>query len=202
MAAAAPKASPAAGLSSRGEPASRRRLSRWPVSLARAIVQGEFSPLGPDSSRSRRRWLTATGAQARVKSALDLKAISCSRLNVGFSAHSGPSGDDLRRRALRPNATSTVAISNVPFPSIRDVAQTSQMRTVGVWRGGVRCEHIGLPPLSSGGALVARPWLRFHTPSSNRTCRFPASGSRTRPHAFVHGTSCPSRVSRTSPKCP
>ena len=25
-------------------------------------------------------------------------------------------------------------------------------------------EHIGLPPLSSGGALVARPWLRFHTP--------------------------------------
>ena len=23
-----------------------------------------------------------------------------------------------------------------------------------------------------------------------------------RPHAFVHGTSCPSRVRRTSPKCP
>ena len=22
-----------------------------------------------------------------------------------------------------------------------------------------------LPPLSSGGALVAQPWLRFHTPS-------------------------------------
>ena len=38
--------------------------------------------------------------------------------------------------------------------------------------------------------------------SSNRTCRFPASGSRTRPHAFVHGTSCPSRLRRTSPKCP
>ena len=36
----------------------------------------------------------------------------------------------------------------------------------------------------------------------NRTCRFPASGSRTRPHAFVHGTSCPSRLRRTSPKCP
>ena len=29
-----------------------------------------------------------------------------------------------------------------------------------------------------------------------------ASGSRTRPHAFVHGTSCPSRLRRTSPKCP
>ncbi len=36
----------------------------------------------------------------------------------------------------------------------------------------------------------------------NRTGRFPASGSRTRPHAFVHGTSCPSRLRRTSPKCP
>ncbi len=29
---------------------------------------------------------------------------------------------------------------------------------------------------------------------------FPAPGSRTRPHAFVHGTACPSRVRRTSPK--
>ena len=29
-------------------------------------------------------------------------------------------------------------------------------------------EHIGLPPLSSGGALVARPWLRFHTPLIGR----------------------------------
>jgi hypothetical protein len=25
-------------------------------------------------------------------------------------------------------------------------------------------EHVRLPPLSSGGALVAQPWLRFHTP--------------------------------------
>src|SRR5215475_8117436 len=36
----------------------------------------------------------------------------------------------------------------------------------------------------------------------NRTCGFPASGSRTRPHAFAHGTSLPSAVKRTSPKCP
>ena len=35
-----------------------------------------------------------------------------------------------------------------------------------------------------------------------RTCRFPASGSRTRHHAFTHGTSCPSAVRRTSPKYP
>src|SRR5229473_5897028 len=30
----------------------------------------------------------------------------------------------------------------------------------------------------------------------------PASGSRTRSHAFVHGTSCPSLFKRTSLKCP
>src|SRR3979411_2701071 len=33
----------------------------------------------------------------------------------------------------------------------------------------------------------------------NRTGRFPASGSRTKLHAFTHGTSCPSRLKRTSP---
>src|SRR5258707_7837840 len=37
---------------------------------------------------------------------------------------------------------------------------------------------------------------------TNRTCRSPASGSRTKLHAFTHGTSCPSRHRRTSPKCP
>ena len=36
----------------------------------------------------------------------------------------------------------------------------------------------------------------------NRTGGFPASGSRTRLHAFTHGTSCPSLLRRTSPKCP
>jgi hypothetical protein len=33
------------------------------------------------------------------------------------------------------------------------------------------------------------------------TCGSPTSGSRTRLHAFTHGTSCPSRHRRTSPKC-
>ena len=37
---------------------------------------------------------------------------------------------------------------------------------------------------------------------TNRTCGSPASGSRTRTHAFTHGTSCPSAVRRTSPKYP
>jgi hypothetical protein len=40
------------------------------------------------------------------------------------------------------------------------------------------------------------------TSTSNRTGRSPASGSRTRPHAFTHGKPRPSAVRRTSPKCP
>jgi hypothetical protein len=33
-----------------------------------------------------------------------------------------------------------------------------------MWRGDFRLEHIRFPPLSFGGALRVRPWLRFHTP--------------------------------------
>src|SRR5262252_881347 len=47
-------------------------------------------------------------------------------------------------------------------------------------------------------------WRDFHplewqlaSLHSNRTCRFPASGSRTRLHAFAHDRSCPSAVRRT-----
>src|SRR5258706_286416 len=36
----------------------------------------------------------------------------------------------------------------------------------------------------------------------NRTCRFPASGSRTRLHAFTHDGPRPSCVRRTRRKCP
>src|ERR1700737_4423946 len=38
--------------------------------------------------------------------------------------------------------------------------------------------------------------LRAIPCNPNRTGRFPASGSRTRLHAFAHGTSCPSAVKR------
>src|ERR1700733_13163144 len=41
-----------------------------------------------------------------------------------------------------------------------------------------------------------------HPAHRTRTCRFPASGSRTRLHAFTHGTSRPSAVRRTSLRCP
>src|SRR6266568_4624830 len=73
---------------------------------------------------------------------------------------------------------------------------------VEMWRGGFRFEHI-----CSRLFRLAVPYWFDHgsvstSRSSNRTCRSPASGSRTRPHAFVHGTSCPSLFKRTSPKCP
>ena len=73
-----------------------------------------------------------------------------------------------------------------------------------------RLQSLGFPPpcYPNYGVLIFAPAglspaehanLRW---THNRTCRFPASGSRTRPHAFVHGTSCPRRLRRTSPKCP
>ena len=48
------------------------------------------------------------------------------------------SGPSPRTAGFCCNATSAVAIRNGVFSSIRDVAQTSQMRRVGVWRGGLR----------------------------------------------------------------
>ena len=66
---------------------------------------------------------------------------------------------------------------------------------VEMWRGkGWSCL---LPPLSSGGALV-EPDSVSTSRSSNRTCRSPASGSRTRLHAFAHATSCARALRRTS----
>ena len=85
----------------------------------------------------------------------------------------------------------------------RRMAQASACNgRVGMWRGGIR---IGLSVSASfvWRCLNSRANCSVSTPlSSNRTCRFPASGSRTKPHAFTHGRSCPSRVRRTSPKCP
>ena len=42
--------------------------------------------------------------------------------------------------------------------------------------------------------------LACRTSSISSTCGSPASGSRTRPHAFVHGTSCPSRLQTYEPE--
>ena len=51
----------------------------------------------------------------------------------------------------------------------------------------------------------ALPIAEYQEPTSelrDRTCRFAASGSRTRRHAFTHDGPRPSCVSRTSRKCP
>ena len=51
--------------------------------------------------------------------------------------------------------------------------------------------------------LTSSPVAPVSTPrSSNRTCGSPASGSRTRSHAFTHDGPRPSWVKRTSRKCP
>jgi len=60
---------------------------------------------------------------------------------------------------------------------------------VETWRGG---ERAGEWPFAGGLSLDRRCLSPTHrsvstSRSSNRTCGFPASGSRTRFHAFAHG---------------
>ena len=50
------------------------------------------------------------------------------------------------------------------------------------WRGGLGGAYL-LPALSFAGASLAQPCSVSTSRSSNRTCRFPASGFRTRNHA-------------------
>ncbi len=66
------------------------------------------------------------------------------------------------------------------------------------WRGGVGEAYL-FPPLSSGGASIAAPRSVSTSRSSNRTCGFTASGSRTRSHAFAHGRLCVCTSSRVRP---
>ena len=72
-----------------------------------------------------------------------------------------------------------------------------------------RCDAVALGSIISVSApfvwrcLTGSTMVPFSHPAHRtRTCRFPASGSRTRLHAFTHGTSRPSAVRRTSLKCP
>src|SRR5215813_9139774 len=55
------------------------------------------------------------------------------------------------------------------------------------------------PSLSLDGASIAPPCFVSTSRSSNRTGRFPASGSRTRSFAFAHGRLRVRFSSRTSP---
>jgi len=43
------------------------------------------------------------------------------------------------------------------------LCQSDAIGRVEMWRGGVSRTYL-LPPLSSGGASIVPPWLRFHTP--------------------------------------
>jgi len=55
-----------------------------------------------------------------------------------------------------------------------------------MWRGGLG-EAYRLPTLSSVGASLARHASVSTSRSSNRTCGFPASGSRRKCHDVAHG---------------
>jgi hypothetical protein len=57
---------------------------------------------------------------------------------------------------------------------------------VEMWRGGLDGAYL-LPTLLVAGASISRSCSVSTSRSSNRTGGFPASGSRTRLHAFAHG---------------
>ena len=69
---------------------------------------------------------------------------------------------------------------------------------VEMWRGGLGLAYL-FPALSSAGASLAGPYSVSTSRSSNRTCRFPASGSRRKRHEFAHEKLRFRCVSRTSP---
>ncbi len=87
--------------------------------------------------------------------------------------------------------------SQIPGPGDYVV---SGMGRVGMWRGGGRPGMSVSAPFVwrclSGSTIAPFPHPSHRTGHAD----FPASGSRTRHHAFAHGTSRPSRVRRTSPK--
>jgi len=62
---------------------------------------------------------------------------------------------------------------------------TSEMCRVEVWRGGCRSTISVCRPFRLAVPHWAAPGSVSTSPSSNRTCRSPASGSRTRLHAFA-----------------
>ena len=87
---------------------------------------------------------------------------------------------------------------NQPFATLQKAAGTAVLGGVEMWRGGVGW-HICWPTLSVAGASIAIPCSVSTSRSSNRTCGFPASGFRTRTHAFAHGKRCVSKDSSTNP---
>jgi hypothetical protein len=67
-----------------------------------------------------------------------------------------------------------------------------------MWRGSVGLAY-PFPALSSAGASLASPCPVSTSRSSNRTCGFPASGSRWKHHDFAHEKLLVRSGSRISP---
>ena len=118
----------------------------------------------------------------------ELEKLICPQL---FAAKPTPDSKQLDLATLAEMAESAEPHARVAFFSVGRVE---------MWRGSSRF-----------GLSVAAPFVwrclnnLYHnpvstSPSSNRTCRFPASGSRTRPHAFAHDSLRPRAPNRTSPK--
>ena len=94
-----------------------------------------------------------------------------------------------RMRSPRPRSALRYVASNGSNARLRRRPidrECPLLRRVGVCRGGFRLSMSVAAPFLSGGALVARPWLHFHTPLVEPHVRIGASGSRTRSHPFVH----------------
>ena len=125
---------------------------------------------------------------------------SCSQLGTPTSSRCHPSTERLRSPlALR----SVASCARLHHPARLQASANSQRcllaeGRVGMWRGGLGGACL-LPTLSVAGASVAPPCSVSTSRSSNRTCGSPASGFRTRAHAFAHGKLRLIRGSRTSP---
>src|ERR1700751_927662 len=86
------------------------------------------------------------------------------------------------------------------IPAYKLPVYASQWPLPDTTQDSVRGCSLGFTAAAISGGRAQRAFKAQR--SSNRTCGTTASGSRTRPHAFTHGTSRPSAVRRTSPKYP
>ena len=131
-----PRQSRAGGRGSSDRHRHRETASHTQLRTTRRVFAGEAPPIDwpsrrrPRCPRARARRLFADAGNAGdrrgagvaiaigVRPLRSVKAIS--RSNAGYGPDCGPSPGDPCKRASRPNATSTVAIRNVRFTSIRD----------------------------------------------------------------------------------
>ena len=114
----------------------------------------------------------------------------------GTVVRSGPR--DAARSEPRESPSSARPSSLVARPARSAGPSRVRIGRVEEWRGGLGSAYL-FPALSSAGASIASPCSVSTPRSSNRTGGFPASGSRTRTHAFAHGKLRVRPLRRTSP---